>query len=97
MKSRENSLNNAKNFQITKSGLLENNRKLLINKLGLNNLSQLNSPKGKEKQNNFDISLNNPKNENKNSNKTSMINLQKNHTNCFQKKNITTTSSNEIL
>jgi len=100
MKSRENSLNNAKNFKITKSGLLENDRKLLINKLGLNNLSQINSPKGKEKQNNFDISqnaINNQKNDNKISNKTSIINIQKNHTNFFQNKNITTNSSNEII
>ena len=100
MKSRENSLNNAKNFRITKSGLLENDRKLLINKFGLNNLSQLNSPKGKEKQNNFDIpqnAINNQKNENKTSNKSSIINIQKNHTSFFQKKIITTNSSNEII
>jgi hypothetical protein len=88
MKSIENSLNNAKNFKITKSGLLENDRKLLINRFGLNNLSQINSPKGKERQNNFDISqniINNQKNQNKISNKTS-INIQKNHTNFIQKK-----------
>ena len=100
MKSRENSLNNVKNFKITKSGLLENDRKLLINRFGLNNLSQLNSPKGKEKQNNFDISqnaINNQKNENKISNKTSITNIQKYHTNFFQKKIITTNSSNEII
>ena len=99
MKSIENSLNNAKNFKITKSGLLENDRKLLINRFGLNNLSQINSPKGKERQNNFDISqniINNQKNQNKISNKTS-INIQKNHTHFIQKKNITTNSSNELI
>ena len=99
MKSRENSLNNAKNFKITKSGLLENDRKLLINRFGLNNLSQINSPKGKEKQNNFDIShniINIQKNPNKISNKTS-INIQKKHTNFIQKKNITSNSSNELI
>jgi hypothetical protein len=77
MKSRENSLNNVTNFKITKSGLLENDRKLLINKFGLNNLSQLNSPKGKEKHNNFDISQNVINNKNKVSNKTSTNNIQK--------------------
>ena len=99
MKSIEISLNNVQNFKITKSGLLENDRKLLINKLGLNNLSQINSLKGKEKQkqNNVDNCQNIQKDENKNSNKTSTINLQKNHLNLFQKKNITTNSSYEKI
>ena len=50
---KENSLNNIKMYKISKNGILENNKRLLINKLALNNLFHSHTTEDKEKTQNF--------------------------------------------
>ena len=52
MKEKECSLNNTKNYKISKNAILENDKKLLINKFGFHNLSQLNLSEEKQNLNN---------------------------------------------
>ena len=101
MKTKKDSLNQMINIKISKSGLKENDKRLLINKLGLNNLSQVNLFEEKEKLNNFDknsttqiTTLNNERTDNKNSNKSSiLIKIKKHYTPIVPKKYITTKQS----
>ena len=85
MKIKDISLNHIKNFKISKNGILENDKHLLINKLGFHNLSQLNLTHGKEKRNNIckkQNSISTIKYEKKNLNKSSIfIKIKKYHSN----------------
>ena len=51
MSTKENSLNHIKNIKISKNAILENDKKLLMYKLGFNNLSRSNLAEEPEKQN----------------------------------------------
>ena len=50
MNTKENSLNHNKNIKITKNAILENDKRLLMFKLGFNNLSHSNLLEDSEKQ-----------------------------------------------
>ena len=91
MKLKEFSFNHIKKYKISKNGLLENDKHLIISKLGFHNLSQLNLPQSKEKRNNIIHKKKNSiftiKNESKHLNK-SVILIKKIHSNNTHKKNI---------
>ena len=91
MKQRENYLNHNKNYKISKLGLLENDKKLIIRKLGLNNLSYTNLPKVKEKKNIYTKTVSNLNDEKRNSKESLLAQIKKKNTN-FSPKNIKTTS-----
>ena len=92
-----NTLKHIKNIKISKNAIIENDKKLLINKLGFNNLSHLNLPEDVDNQNNNHNknkhSTPNLKIELNNNNKSSiLIKIKKHHSNSkyFQKKNFKT-------
>ena len=98
MNTKENSLNHNKNIKITKNEVLENDKRLLMFKLGFNNLSHSNILEDSEKQNisnkNKKSSTPNLKIESNNPNKSTsiMIKIKKKHSiiNNFQKKKLKT-------
>ena len=94
MKSKENSLNHINNYKISKTGLLENDKKLLINKLGLNNLSHLNITEEKNNINNFCKNINSVSNLKKDINHlnkpSKLIKITKEHSNFLLFKDIST-------
>ena len=110
MNQRENSLTRSKNYKISKIGLLENDKKLIIKKLGLNNLSYSYLPKVKEKKNIYSKTVSNLNNQKRNSKESRLTQDKKKNINFSHKKLITsspmikinnnpnaTFSSNEIL
>ena len=90
MKIKDISFNHIKKYKISKRGLLENDKHLIINKLGFHNLSQLNLTQSKGKRTNIICKKKNSiftiKNEPKKLNK-SFILTKKNHSNNTYKKN----------
>ena len=73
---KENSLNNIKMYKISKNGILENDKRLLINKLALNNLFHSHTTEDKEKTHNFhkpNKTISSLKNEKKNVINSSLI------------------------
>ena len=97
MSTKENSLNQIKNIKISKNAILENDKKLLMYKLGFNNLSRSNLAEEPEKQNISNKNKNNTPNlriESKNINKSSslLIKIKKRYSNInhFKKKKLKT-------
>ena len=97
MSTKENSLNQIKNIKISKNAILENDKKLLMYKLGFNNLSRSNLTEEPEKQNISNKNKNNTPNlkiESKNVNKSSsfLIKIKKRYSNInhFKKKKLKT-------
>ena len=89
MKQRDNSLTCSKNYKISKIGLLENDKKLIIRKLGLNNLSYSYLPKVKEKKNIHNNIVSNLNDQKRNSKESLLTQVKKKHTNISPKKIIT--------
>lgn len=89
MNQRENSFHHSKNYKISKMGLLENDKKLIIKKLGLNNLSYSHLPKVKEKKNIYSKTVVNLNDEKQNSKKSLLTKTKKKYKNFSPKKIIT--------
>ena len=91
MNQRETSLTRSKNYKISKIGLLENDKKLIIRKLGLNNLSYTNLPKVKEKKNIYNKTVTKLNEQKRNSKESIQTQVKKKRTNISPKKIITPT------
>jgi hypothetical protein len=89
MNQRETSLTRSKNYKISKIGLLENDKKLIIKKLGLNNLSYSYLPRVKEKKNIYNKTVSNLNDVKRNSKESRLTQDKKKHTKFSPKKIIT--------